>query len=105
MEDWKISPSKLATTYGKIKLLHGNAWVARTHSKFFERNNCLYDSETGKLLGPIVLRSSTDWHIIVRPGASIECKYLSNFIVKSVNTATVINFKKRKFAPDPDTPC
>lgn len=105
--DWETQPSFAKKWNLDAKLLAGKAWVIKTND-FTVENNCLYTNVAKVLLGIILQKDDLHYCILLRPGASIQIKFLSDFLVNEARgtKATVLRFKKkRKFVPDPDSEC
>ena len=103
--EWKTQPSYVKNWNLDAKLLMGKARVNKTNDFSF-RHNCLYFEADNVLLGVVLQQDDLHYYILLRPGASIQLKWLSDFVVESCDTTTVMRFKKkRKFVPDPDSEC
>lgn len=103
--EWETQPSFAERLNLDAKLLAGKAWVIKT-SEFTFENNCLYFDKS--LLGIVLQQDELHYCILLRPGASIKIKFLTDFLVDEAagRKSTVLRFaKKRKFVPDPDSEC
>lgn len=110
-KEWKELHAKLQNTFDTVKLLHGRAWVRKQRTPDYEltfesKHGYLFKitkDETRILLGTILYDDEWEWCVVLRAGAFIECKYLSNFSVSGPGSATVIRTHKRAYVPDADS--